>query len=99
MKPILSSYAFRTAAVLLAVHTMVMADEIPREWIDSQTGHRVVRLSNDAGSASLYFHQNAYTPDGDEHTHDPHTTRTHDQTLNFLRATQRSWFHAVQWNS
>src|ERR1700687_2274934 len=38
--------------------------EIPREWIDPDTGHRVVRLSDEPGSASLYFHQNAYTPDG-----------------------------------
>jgi oligogalacturonide lyase len=38
--------------------------EIPREWIDPDTGHRVVRLSDENGSASLYFHQNAYTPDG-----------------------------------
>jgi oligogalacturonide lyase len=36
----------------------------PREWIDSDTGHRVVRLSEEAGTASLYFHQNAYSPDG-----------------------------------
>jgi len=38
--------------------------EIPREWIDPDTGHRVVRLSDEPGSQSLYFHQNAYTPDG-----------------------------------
>ena len=38
--------------------------EIPREWIDPETGHRVIRLSDDPGSASLYFHQNPYTPDG-----------------------------------
>src|SRR5918998_1363638 len=36
----------------------------PREWVDPDTGHRVVRLSEEAGSQSLYFHQNAYTPDG-----------------------------------
>src|SRR5204863_3348827 len=36
----------------------------PREWIDPDTGHRVIRLSDDPGSASLYFHQNPYTPDG-----------------------------------
>jgi len=36
----------------------------PREWIDPDTGHRVVRLSDEPGSASLYFHQNPYTPDG-----------------------------------
>jgi len=38
--------------------------EVPREWIDPDTGHRVVRLSDEPGSASLYFHQNPYTPDG-----------------------------------
>ena len=38
--------------------------EPPREWIDPDTGHRVIRLSNEPGSASLYFHQNPYTPDG-----------------------------------
>src|SRR5947208_130043 len=38
--------------------------EIPREWIDPDTGHRVIRLSDEPGSASLYFHQNPYTPDG-----------------------------------
>lgn len=38
--------------------------EPPREWIDPDTGHRVIRLSEEPGSQSLYFHQNAYTPDG-----------------------------------
>ncbi|HEV2762670.1 MAG TPA: oligogalacturonate lyase family protein [Pyrinomonadaceae bacterium] len=38
--------------------------ELPREWVDKDTGHRVVRLSDEPGSQSLYFHQNGYTPDG-----------------------------------
>jgi oligogalacturonide lyase len=38
--------------------------DVPREWIDPDTGHRVIRLSDEPGSASLYFHQNPYTPDG-----------------------------------
>ena len=38
----------------------------PREWIEPLTGHRVRRLSDVPGSASLYFHQNAYTPEGDK---------------------------------
>ena len=38
--------------------------DIPREWIETETGHRVIRLSDEPGSASLYFHQNPYTPDG-----------------------------------
>lgn len=40
------------------------AAEAPAEWIDSDTGHRVVRLSQEPGTSSLYFHQNAYSPDG-----------------------------------
>ena len=35
-----------------------------KEWIDKDTGHRVVRLSDEPGSLSLYFHQYAYSPDG-----------------------------------
>jgi oligogalacturonide lyase len=38
----------------------------PREWIEPATGHRVVRLSDEPGSASLYFHQNGYTARGDK---------------------------------
>src|SRR5262245_39811004 len=37
---------------------------LPTEWVDPETGHRIVRLTQEDGSASLYFHQNAYTPDG-----------------------------------
>ncbi|HTB14073.1 MAG TPA: oligogalacturonate lyase family protein [Bryobacteraceae bacterium] len=36
----------------------------PKEWLDPDTGHRVVRLTDEPGSASLYFNQNGYTPDG-----------------------------------
>ncbi len=43
---------------------IVAADDPPTEWIDASTGHRVIRLSREPGSASLYFHQNAYSPDG-----------------------------------
>jgi len=40
--------------------------ELPREWIDPDTGHRIVRLSDEAGSSSFYFHQNGYTASGDK---------------------------------
>lgn len=46
--------------------TSSCVDQLPDDWIDPKTGHRVVRLSKQAGSASLYFHQNAYTPEGNE---------------------------------
>ncbi len=35
----------------------------PTEWIDPDTGHRVVQLSREPGSQSLYFNLNAFTPD------------------------------------
>jgi oligogalacturonide lyase len=38
----------------------------PREWIDKDTGHRVVRLTDEPNSQSLYFHQNAFAPDGNK---------------------------------
>lgn len=37
----------------------------PREWIDPLTKHRVIRLSDEPGSSSLYFNFNGYTPQGD----------------------------------
>jgi oligogalacturonide lyase len=38
----------------------------PSDWVDPRTGHRVIRLSPDSGGGSLYFHQRAYTPEGDK---------------------------------
>jgi oligogalacturonide lyase len=40
--------------------------EPPTEWVDPATGHRVVRLSKEPGTSSLYFHQNPYTASGDK---------------------------------
>jgi hypothetical protein len=37
----------------------------PKDWIDADTGHRVVRLTGDAGGSTLYFHDNAFSPEGD----------------------------------
>jgi len=54
------------SALIMTVTISAAAQELPREWIDPDTGHRVVRLSEEPGSASLYFHQNAYTPDGEK---------------------------------
>lgn len=48
----------------LSVAALAQQQQPPREWIDPDTGHRVIRLSDEPGSASLYFHQNPYTPDG-----------------------------------
>lgn len=40
------------------------AAEPPLSWVDPDTGHRVIRLTREPGSASLYFNQNGYTADG-----------------------------------
>jgi len=42
------------------------AGDAPADWIEPATGRRVVRLSREPGSASLYFHQNPYAADGDK---------------------------------
>lgn len=52
--------------VLTIVASAIQAQETPRDWIDPQTRHRIIRLSGDEGGSSLYFHQNTYTPQGDK---------------------------------
>src|SRR3954470_21525187 len=42
------------------------AEELPTDWIDPDTGHRIVRLSTEPGSQTLYFHDNYYSPQGDK---------------------------------
>ena len=49
---------------LAAMRMMSAQAALPTEWIDPDTGHRVIRLSREPGTASLYFHQNAYSADG-----------------------------------
>ncbi len=53
-----------TAAVILASTWVYAQDSIPTDWIDPDTGHRIVRLSREDNSRSSYFHQNEFTPDG-----------------------------------
>src|ERR1700730_11725632 len=61
---IMKSYRLYAIVFLLIGAQAQQQKEPPREWIDPDTGHRVVRLSDEPGSQSLYFHQNGYTPDG-----------------------------------
>jgi oligogalacturonide lyase len=54
-------------AALLSGGAMLRPQESSRiDWIDADTGHRVVRLTDDAGGSTLYFHDNAFTPEGDK---------------------------------
>jgi oligogalacturonide lyase len=46
--------------------SLAAAERLPTDWIDPQTGHRIIRLSPDTGGGNLYFHQRGYTPEGDK---------------------------------
>jgi len=54
----------RILLCLMLIAPAAWSEEPPVTWIDPDTGHRVVRLTKEKGSASLYFNQNGYTADG-----------------------------------
>lgn len=57
---------FFTLLIFVCASILLQGQEPPREWIDPDTGHRIVRLSDEPGSSSFYFHQNGYTASGDK---------------------------------
>ena len=60
---------FASALVFVAASWLAHAADIPpdaTDWIDADTGHRIIRLSTVPGSRTLYFHDNSYTPQGDK---------------------------------
>src|ERR1051325_7036471 len=66
-----SDFGFVVSLVVLTVLTVsaernLIADEPPSEWIERNTGHRVIRLSPTPGTSSFYFHQNGFTVAGDK---------------------------------
>ena len=69
MRPrhVVSRFAAALLLCLAGAAPSGLRDEAPSDWIDPDTGHRVIRLSVEAGSQTLYFHDNAYTPDGDKY--------------------------------
>jgi len=58
------------AAVMIAIQSanpVAAQDALPDEWVDKDTGHKVIRLSRREGeNRCLYFHQNMFTADGDK---------------------------------
>jgi len=48
-----------------SLHTFA-ADPLPADWVDPDTGHRIIRISTQPDSASFYFHQEMFTPQGDK---------------------------------
>jgi hypothetical protein len=47
-----------TAVCLISPRAWAADTNQPTEWIDADTGHRVVQLSTEPGSESLYFNLN-----------------------------------------
>jgi oligogalacturonide lyase len=53
-----------TLTVIVGLPIPAFPKDPPKSWIDPETGHRVIRLTDEPGSLSFYFNVNAYTPDG-----------------------------------
>jgi oligogalacturonide lyase len=52
------------AGSLSAISGIAVAEEVPTSRDAPDTRHTVIRLSEQPGSASLYFNESGYTPDG-----------------------------------
>ena len=51
-------------ALIVGFPSHAFSQDPPKSWIDPDTGHRVIRLTDEPGTLSFYFNVNAYTPDG-----------------------------------
>src|SRR5262245_11790996 len=63
---LLIAVAAFAAWVIVGVGDTAQPNTPPTDWVDAATGHRVIRLSRDAGTGSFYFHQGAFTEKGDK---------------------------------
>jgi len=48
----------------IALPSLAVAGGPPTSWVDKDTGHRVLRVTDEPGSSGFYFNVNAFTPDG-----------------------------------
>lgn len=60
----LAGRVFLLPIFLAAMGLSAQAAEPPRQWIDPSTGHRIIRLTDEPGTGSLYFNENGYSKDG-----------------------------------
>src|SRR5580658_7739300 len=61
--PMLRNVLLITASCV-ALAPSASAQSLPISWVDKDTGHRVIRLTDEPGSSGFYFNVNAFTPDG-----------------------------------
>jgi oligogalacturonide lyase len=59
-----SRFWLLTSVLALSIGALTPQDKL--DWIDPDTGHRIVRLTDAAGGWTLYFHDNAFSPQGDK---------------------------------
>ncbi|MGA2348797.1 MAG: oligogalacturonate lyase family protein [Terracidiphilus sp.] len=50
--------------IVASLPAVAAAANPPTTWVDKDTGHRVIRLTDEPGSSGFYFNVNAFTPDG-----------------------------------
>ncbi len=43
---------------------LAQQQDLPRTWVDKDTGHRIYRLTDEQRSSGFYFNNNAFSPDG-----------------------------------
>src|SRR6516164_11394608 len=63
---VIVSFVVTIASAKSILSAEAVQDAPPTDWVDPATGHRVIRLSRDAGTASFYFHQEGFTAQGDK---------------------------------
>ncbi len=61
----MTTFQLTAAGVAMATAVVLAQTDRPTDWIDPATGHRIVRLTDAAGGSTLYFHDNAFSPEGD----------------------------------
>jgi len=68
----------------------------PKTWIDKDTGHRIIRLTDEPGSASFYFNVNGYTPNGNEMVYTvPDGINVLDLTTHKTRSVVKGKVHTI----
>ncbi len=60
---VLAAVVLSAAVVSAGAQAAAPNPEPPRTWVDKDTGHRVIRLTDEPGSSAFYFNVNGYSPD------------------------------------
>ncbi|WP_213807426.1 oligogalacturonate lyase family protein [Granulicella sp. dw_53] len=64
MAPSIRPTVIFASLALAAASSLAQSPAPPKTWVDKDTGHRVIRITDEPGSSGFYFNVNAYSPDG-----------------------------------